>query len=281
VRSADLLASWRSDSGTSLAAPHVAGALALLTGAFPDSSADRQASALQAGAADLGPAGPDDGFGAGRVDAIGAYQWLTSAPDVAVTAAPATTRITSGGTATFTVTARPRNGFAAPVSLSLAGLTSAQASWTFAPATVAGGDGTAQLTIATSATLTPGTYPLRITGVGGGLTRTATVTLEVAGPPDFTLAATPSAATVKPGQSATFSVAIGALNGFTGSVAVTASNLPNSSKATFAPASLAAPGTSTLTLATSTGTRRATYTITVAGTSGTLRHTAPITVTVR
>jgi subtilisin family serine protease len=53
-------------AGTSMAAPHVAGALAVLrsAGLGPQEAIDR----LLATAVDLGPAGPDATFGAGRVD---------------------------------------------------------------------------------------------------------------------------------------------------------------------------------------------------------------------
>ncbi|MCL4299423.1 MAG: S8 family serine peptidase [Anaerolineae bacterium] len=53
--------------GTSAAAPHVAGAAALLLEAFPEYSPDDLAVFLQERSKDLGPAGPDDAFGAGRL----------------------------------------------------------------------------------------------------------------------------------------------------------------------------------------------------------------------
>lgn len=53
--------------GTSAAAPHVAGAAALLLEAFPEYSPDDLAVFLQERSKDLGPTGPDDAFGAGRL----------------------------------------------------------------------------------------------------------------------------------------------------------------------------------------------------------------------
>jgi hypothetical protein len=281
VRSADLFGGWRTDSGTSLSAAYVSGVLALLDGALPDSSADRQASALQRTATDLGGPGADDVFGAGLVSAPAAYDWLRVAPDFAVTATPATARTAAGGTVTFGVDVAPRNGFAADVALSASGLTAAQGALTVAPATLAGGSGHATVTATAAAALAPGSYPLTITASGGGLVRTALVTLEISGPPDFALSATPPAATVALGGSATATVAVSALNGFAGSVALTASGLPTGGRATFTPATVTAPGTSSLKLTTSGSTRRATYAITLAGTSGPLRRTTTFTLTVR
>ncbi len=66
-------------TGTSFAAPHVAGGLALLLSALPDLTVEQQEAALQAGAVDLGPAGPDMDYGAGRLDVLASYRALTGA----------------------------------------------------------------------------------------------------------------------------------------------------------------------------------------------------------
>lgn len=77
-------------TGTSLAAPHAAGALALLLSAFPNLTAADQQAALINGARDLGPGGADNDFGYGRLDALAAYQWLAAggAPTPTPTATP-------------------------------------------------------------------------------------------------------------------------------------------------------------------------------------------------
>lgn len=63
-------------TGTSLAAPHVAGGLALLLSAFPHLSVAQQEAALLNSAHDLGIPGADNDFGAGRLDLQASYQWL-------------------------------------------------------------------------------------------------------------------------------------------------------------------------------------------------------------
>src|SRR5205814_1048702 len=72
-------------SGTSLAAPHVTGALALLLSANPSLTVSSQVSALVSTAVDLGAPGPDTPYGYGRLDVLAAYHWLTSKADVSLT----------------------------------------------------------------------------------------------------------------------------------------------------------------------------------------------------
>ena len=55
-------------SGTSASTPHVAGAAALLKGAYPEYSATTIQSTLEAGAIDLGAPGKDNLFGSGKIE---------------------------------------------------------------------------------------------------------------------------------------------------------------------------------------------------------------------
>jgi subtilisin family serine protease len=81
VRSSDTGGGYAVATGTSLSAPHAAGALALLLSACGALSAGRQQAALEHGARDLGPPGLDAGSGHGRLDVAAAYEWLLSAQD--------------------------------------------------------------------------------------------------------------------------------------------------------------------------------------------------------
>ena len=80
INTTDLYGLYFSTTGTSVAAPHVAGALALLLSAFPYLTVDQQSAALSTTALDLGPVGPDDTFGAGRIDVLAAYNSLIPQP---------------------------------------------------------------------------------------------------------------------------------------------------------------------------------------------------------
>ncbi|MBC7234782.1 MAG: S8 family serine peptidase [Chloroflexi bacterium] len=78
VRTTGLQGGYTYETGTSMAAPHVAGGLALLLSAFPDLDADEQAELLRRTAADLGPPGADNESGYGRLDLLAAYRRLSS-----------------------------------------------------------------------------------------------------------------------------------------------------------------------------------------------------------
>jgi subtilisin family serine protease len=71
---------WATMSGTSMAAPHVAAAVALLRQAAPTMTIDQVVATLKATADDLGPAGPDNQYGAGMVDAFAAVRSVLGAP---------------------------------------------------------------------------------------------------------------------------------------------------------------------------------------------------------
>lgn len=64
--------------GTSVAAPHVTGVAALVWGHFPDCSPYQIREALVESALDIGPAGRDNTYGYGIVQAQAAYDWLTA-----------------------------------------------------------------------------------------------------------------------------------------------------------------------------------------------------------
>jgi hypothetical protein len=91
IHTSDRYGLYTDATGTSLAAPHVAGGLALLLSAFPDPSAIQQEAALLNSAVDIGALGPDNDSGYGRLDLLAAYQWLNSAPPPTPTPTPTAT----------------------------------------------------------------------------------------------------------------------------------------------------------------------------------------------
>lgn len=80
-RSSGGLPLYTTVSGTSYAASHTAGVMALLIDAFPGATVMELESALTQSAQDLGIAGADNSYGHGLVDALAAYQALQGGAD--------------------------------------------------------------------------------------------------------------------------------------------------------------------------------------------------------
>ena len=76
VRSSIPGTAYTTMSGTSMATPHVAGAIALLRQAHPNATPAEIKTALYLTAVDLGAAGEDNTFGMGRIDLVAANDYL-------------------------------------------------------------------------------------------------------------------------------------------------------------------------------------------------------------
>ena len=119
IRTTDLFGGYYNPTGTSLAAPHVAGGLALLLSAYPDLTAAEQENALINSAVDLGTiVGPDNTFGYGRLDLLAAFNWLGTSATSTPTSTPVANTATSTPTSTqvastSTSTATPTSAFTA------------------------------------------------------------------------------------------------------------------------------------------------------------------------
>jgi uncharacterized membrane protein len=206
---------------------------------------------------------------------------VTPLPDFVVTATPSSASTAAGGSASYTVAIASQNGFSGDVSLSVSGLP-AQASATFAPASVTGGTGSSQLIVTTTSAAAAGSYPLTISATSGQTAHTAGVTLVVtAVPPDFALAIAPASRTVTAGQSTSYVVTVSAQGGFGGNVTLSVTGLPSGATTSFSRNPVPRAGTSTLTVRTSRFTTRGTFTLTVTGRSSALTHQVTAKLVVR
>jgi hypothetical protein len=199
----------------------------------------------------------------------------TSTPDFSLSASPASATVTAGGSAAYTVTVTPANGYADDVTLSAAGLPpGASASFSPNPAS-----GTSTMTVTTTGATPAGTSTITVTGTDGSLTHTTSVQLVVQ-VPDFAIAATPSSRSVTQGSGTTYTATVTPTGGFAGTVTLGVSGLPTGAAGSFSPASLTSSGSSTLTVTTAASTPAGTYTLTVTGTSGSIVHSTTVTLVV-
>src|SRR5581483_5639416 len=152
-----------------------------------------------------------------------------------------------GKTASYPISVSPLGGFSGTVTLGVSGLPPG-ATANFTPASVANALGTSTLTVTTSNTTPAGSYALTLTGTNGTVVRTSSVTLNIA---DFSVSVTPSSRSLTANSgtnSVSYTVTIGATNGFTGIVGLSVAGLPTGGSAIFSAGSITNSGSSTLTL---------------------------------
>src|SRR5260370_30913788 len=86
-----------------------------------------------------------------------------------------------------------------------------------------------------------------MTGKRGSVSHTATVTLVVNLPPNFSISVAPASQTVAAGNNASYTTAVTPINGFNSAGGLSVSWQPAGASASFSPASITcASGTSTL-----------------------------------
>lgn len=108
ILTADLYGLYTNASGTSFAAPHVAGALALLLSAHPELTVSQQESALLSSTMlNANAATQSDAYGTGRINVLAAYNSLTNSGATATPTPMATATVTATVTVTNTPTALP------------------------------------------------------------------------------------------------------------------------------------------------------------------------------
>jgi uncharacterized membrane protein len=199
-------------------------------------------------------------------------------PDYSLSATPSSSTVVQGAGTTYTVSIARTGGFTGAVALSAGGLPSGAAA-SFSPNNTTGNAST--MSVTTSTTTPVGSYAATITGVGGGLTHSTSVTLVVQAPATsgYSLSASPSSRSVVHGARTTYTVTITRTGGFTGAIAMSVSGLPGGAAASFNPASTTGTS-STMTVTTSTTTRTGTYTLTITGVSGTMTRTFTVSLVI-
>jgi uncharacterized repeat protein (TIGR01451 family) len=135
--------------------------------------------------------------------------------------------------------------------------------------------GNAYITGFTASTNFPTVTPLQSNNAGGQ--DSFVVKIADATPAaDFSTSVVPGSRTVLPGGSASYTVTVTPVGGYTGTISLSASGFSNDATASFNPAGIGinntSPQSSTLTIVTTAGTPAGNYSLNITATSGNLQH---------
>ena len=199
------------------------------------------------------------------------FQVATVAPSASVLPAGSTTAV-------FTV--KTNNGFASAIQFSATGLPAGVTS-TFAPASLST-SGSTTLTLAASASATPGVYAVNVVATSGGTSRSVPLSLTVVNAPPLALTLSSSYIDVAAGATGTTKITTSKSSAFNAAVALSVSGVPKGITVQLSPTSIAAPGAGTSNLTASVVATMAggTYAVTVAATGGGITKTALVAINV-
>ena len=207
---------------------------------------------------------------------------VTNAGTFTITASPASLSVPQGNQGSTTITTAVSNGFNSSIALSASGAPSGT-TVSLNPATIAApGSGSSTMMITVGSSTPAGTYPITVTGNGGGIQESTTVTLTVTAPATFTITASPASLSVVQGHAGTSTLTTTGVNGFNSAISLSASGTPTGTTVSFSPNPIAAPGsgTSTMTITVGASTPAGSYPITVTATGGGTQQAVVVTLTV-
>ena len=205
---------------------------------------------------------------------------VSQTADFTLASSGSTVNILAGSSGTSTLTATSLGGFSGTVSLSVSAGTGLTA--TVNPTSLAlnsGGTATSTLTVSSG---TIGNYTVTVTGTSGSLAHSVSILVIVS---DFSISISPLSLSLPRGTSGTSLITVTSLNGFTGTISLSAVVSPTSGPKTSLSGSSVTltsggQGTSTLSVRALHKTPIGGYTITITGTTGSLSHSITLTVNV-
>src|SRR5467141_471110 len=193
------------------------------------------------------------------------------APDFALSANPASVSFGTGQSASSTISLSSIGGFANTVNLTADSVPTGVTT-SCVPSNLTGSETSTCTLTANKA----GTYVVTISGTSGSLVHSTPIDVLVL-EPDFSLSANPNSLSFEVNGSATDTIALHSIGGFSGNVSLNATSSPAGLSTSCSPAILVGSQSSVCTV---NSTTIASYTVTITGTSGNLSHNASFDVTV-
>ena len=207
---------------------------------------------------------------------------VTQIPSFTMSASPASLNIVQGNQGSSTITTAISGGFSSDIMLSASGLPSGT-TVSFSPQDIPPpGSGSSTMTFTVGVSTPPGTYPITVTGNGGGVQQNTTVTLTVIAAPNFTISASPASLSIQQGNQGASTITTTISGGFNSSISLSATGMPSGTTVSFNPQTIPAPGSgsSTMTITVGGSTPTGTYPITVTGNGGGVQQNTTVTLTV-
>ena len=168
----------------------------------------------------------------------------SGSPNFTMSASPASVTVQQGNQGTSTITTTISGGFNSDIALSASGVPSGT-TVSFDPNPIpAPGSGSSTMTITVGGSTPVGTYPITVTGDGGGIEQNTTVTLTVTAQqlPNFTISASPASLTVQQGKQGTSTITTTISGGFNSAITLSSSGVPSGTTVSFNPNPIPAPG---------------------------------------
>jgi subtilisin family serine protease/uncharacterized membrane protein len=269
-------------TGTSLSAPFVAGTVGLMLARDGSLTVDAMRNGVL-NTVDVTPSLSGNVLSNGRLNAFNAVSSvpLSSAPNFRLDyVSQGVDRITAGQSTSFVIHLSGVNGFSDTTSFTVEGFAGGITA-TFSPASLVG-DGSTTMTLSTNAaTAVPGTYVLTVKATSGALVHTTTVSLTVdPAASDYAVSSTLATQSTVAGGSVNIPITLTDVNGFPGTISLSALGLPAGATVSFNPANVASNGTSTATISTSATTPAGSYPLTIYGASGNVTHSTVVDIVV-
>src|SRR5271166_6205902 len=207
---------------------------------------------------------------------------LSATGSFTISASPSSLAIAQGSQGTSKITTTISGGFYGSISLSASAVPPGVAV-SFSPQTILPpGAGRSTMTITVQRFAKQGSYPITVTGNGGGLQQSAQVELTVSAPAEFVIGVAPSSLSIAEGNQGTSTITTFALSQFNNPISLTASGAPPGTTVSLNPATIPAPGSgnSTMTIMVGSSTATGVYPLTVTGNGGGIQQSTTVTLTV-
>ena len=202
----------------------------------------------------------------------------SSNPGFTLSASPNAGSIAQGSGGSTTITSTVTDGFDSTITLSASGQPTGV---TVEFGSNLTGAGSTSMTITVGSTVTPGTYPITITGTSGSTVETTTYTLMVTGTTaGFSVSASPNTISIARSSSGQVTITTGATGGFDSPITLSASGEGSQNSVSFGTTTITGAGSTSMTITVGRRASLGNHTITVTGTSGGTRHTTTVTLTV-